>query len=194
MWIAVLAVVLALPVMALATWNAVVTADAESDNPPWGLPTGLALIVASGVLVVIAFVRWSRSPVRPRELQVEGRALWALTFAQRRALLHQVLGKVPIVQEDLPGTRITARAQAAQALNLTIAPAMVLNMTALAVIRPSIASVTYAVLTALLAAYCLVVLPGRIAAARRFLREHPAGDRVDRVDRVDRGDGAEPAP
>lgn len=169
-----LAFALTLPLTAAMVWGVIVTAGADEDVPVWRSVVGLVLILAGLAVTSVGLVRWARSSDRPGSLGNGCRALWALTGAQRRALLRQVIGAAPTVAQDLPATRATARAYIGQAANLFFLPGAALSLAGAALQNGSSVSAVVAVLSSASAVFAVVVLPGRIEKARRFLSDHPA--------------------
>lgn len=161
-------------VMAFTDWLGD-DSDVTGELPAWRSIAGLVVMGVGTVGTLVTWVRIFRSAELRRAVWGTRRTgLWALTGGQRRALLHQVLGKAPVVEEDLPGTREMARAYAAQKslLSLTSFGGVLLIGAALA-----LGGALVVVLAAVMAVLLLSMLPvvfRRIQQAERFLAEHPA--------------------
>jgi hypothetical protein len=149
--------------------------DAAGDLPAWRSIAGLVLMGVGVVVGLVMWVRIIRTPELRRAMWGARRTgLWALTGGQRRALLHQVLGKADVVEEDLPGTREVARAYVAQKPVLSLIPFSTLLLVGAALVGGDAVPTAIAVAMAG-ALLCVVpVLRRRTRQAEHFLAEHPA--------------------
>jgi len=181
--IAMPAAVLAAALAVLFMWSTAADLRAEHDIPLWQEVTGWALLLAGVGWQVVPGWRTAMSTRSLKKawsadglfgVPAESRGLWALTGAQRSALRRQVAGKAPVAEEDLPATRVIARAQVAAASTMATLPTLPLIAIGLTVRRPTLPNVALAVLTCVGVLVCLTALPRQSGRARRFLAEHPA--------------------
>ena len=161
--------VIGLSVALVARFGSEAAGSAE-DGPPWRVVTGLVLTVLATLLCVAGAVAHVRATRR--------RGAWrsplvALNRAQRRTLLEQVRGTMPVDPARLPLARHLAENLASQRAVLVTNGALLLLFTGQLISSPSPWRWGMVIVFGLIHLAVTPLILRNERQARRFLAEHP---------------------